>query len=183
LEGVRDILVSLSSLARSGWMLRGVPHVLAESVADHSFWSSVIGFELAVRLREKGYEINPYRVAVLALLHDVGEAIIGDIAKTAGLEEAKENAEARAVEKLPLSSEAKTLIREFMNGDSGEACVARVAEVTATVLRAQYYEELGFTRVSEIKRNLLTYIRGLPVVCPYFSDLREAIWSVVGIRV
>ena len=154
LEGVWSILRGLSSLARTGWMLRGVPHELAESVASHSFWASVLAYELALELRRRGAGIDPERTALIALYHDMAEARIGDIAKVSGVSEAeKERAERAAAESLPISEESRSLIIEFMSRSSPEAKLAKLGETLATLLRALDYERIGFD-VSDIRDNM-----------------------------
>jgi len=144
-----EVFLALASLARTGWMLRGVPSQLAETVSNHSFIAGVVAFELAIHLSDKGYQVDPYKAVAMALLHDVGEALIGDIPKVAGIGDAKREAEAKAVASLPLSEEAKRLIAEFEEGGSNEAAVARIAELAATWIMGVYYEGLGY-RVEEI---------------------------------
>ena len=156
---IRHMLDALSSLARTGWMLRGVPHTLAESVAEHIFRSTVIALELGLRLRDRGINIDPYRAASIALVHDLAESVIGDIAKTSGID--KSGAEERAMESLPLHPEAKRLYHEFEEGGSIEARVARIAELAATMLKAEYYMELGYNRVEEIRESSLKAIEGI----------------------
>jgi len=87
------------------------------------------------------------------LLHDVGEAVIGDIPKTAGIPEAKKVAEDRAVKSLPLSDDAKQLIMEYENERSREAIVARIAEMLATLVEAERYARIGF-HVEEIRESM-----------------------------
>ncbi len=177
-----EVIEALSSLSRTGWMLRGVPSALAESVAEHSFASAVIAFELAVRLRDRGVEIDPYRAALVALVHDVGESVIGDIAKTAGIGDAKREAELRAVKTLPFSNALKELVIEFEESSSVEALVARVSESLATILKARSYVSLGYTRVKEIEDNLKRYVSSLLRDRLELRDLiREVIAEALGL--
>ena len=77
LEGVSDLLTLLSLLKgnkRTGWFLRGVPHV--ESIADH-MWRmavSVLLFEGGERKLDHG------EAALIALVHDIAEGLVGDFA-------------------------------------------------------------------------------------------------------
>ena len=153
-----EVIEALSCLSRTGWMLRGVPSSLAESVAEHSFASALIAFELSVRLKERGIEVDPFRAAVIALVHDLGESVIGDIAKTAGIGGAKREAELRAVYSLPVSGYLKDLIIEFEEGETLEAVLARISESVATILRAASYRRRGYERVREIEDNLKKFV-------------------------
>ncbi|MFN4046079.1 MAG: HD domain-containing protein, partial [Acidilobaceae archaeon] len=74
-----EVLAALTSLARTGWMLRGVPHSLAENVAEHLFVSAIIAYEIAVEASKRGLPVNPEKAAAVALVHDLAEALIGDI--------------------------------------------------------------------------------------------------------
>ncbi|MCE4624756.1 MAG: HD family hydrolase [Desulfurococcales archaeon] len=167
------VLESLSALARTGWMLRGVPHQCAESVAEHSFWSAVLAFEIAVRARSVGVDVDPYGAAAIALFHDVGEAVIGDIAKVSGIsEEEKVAAEERAVRSMGLSGEAKGLVGRFNRGEDVEARIAKLAEVLATLLKALSYERRGFD-VSDIRDNMLRRVRELAGELGVLEVVRE----------
>jgi len=166
-----EIFLALSNLARTGWMLRGVPSQLAETVSNHSFIAGVVAFELATYLRSRGYKVDPYKAAVIALLHDMGESLIGDIPKVAGIGDAKREAEARAVASLPVSEDAKRLITEFEEGASDEAAIARIAELAATWIMGVYYERLGY-RVEEI---IESSRRGIEKIAAGRSWGREAL--------
>jgi len=157
--GVHDSLSSalraLNSLARTGWMLRGVPPSQAETVAQHSYTAAVLALELAWEARSRGVEVDPLRASVIALLHDFAEAWVGDIPKPAGLEAAKLAAEERAIEgEAPLSPLAKSLYREFNESRTREALIARAAELLATHLAATWYAGLGYP-VDDILENTL----------------------------
>jgi putative hydrolase of HD superfamily len=153
-ESLYRVLEALSSLARTGWMLRGVPHSLAESVAEHSYWAAVLALEIASRAKNEGLEVDPYKAAAIALVHDMAEAVIGDIARVSGISrDEKRRAEERAFMSLPLSGEARELYAEFEEGRTLEARIARLAEELATLLRALFYRRLGYD-VSDIERNM-----------------------------
>ncbi|MCE4628130.1 MAG: HD family hydrolase [Desulfurococcales archaeon] len=160
-RSLHEVLEALSSLARTGWMLRGVPSVIAESVAEHSFWAAVLAFEISVRARSRGVQVDPYRAAAIALFHDIGESVIGDIPKVAGISRSeKAAAERRAVNSLPISREAKALQEEFEDEKSVEAVIARISESLATYLKALSYERSGY-RVEEIRENMEEIVKRL----------------------
>jgi putative hydrolases of HD superfamily len=63
---------ALKELKRQGWVARGIPD--PESVADHSYGVAVLALIFARRLH-----LDLGRVLTMALLHDLGESIIGDV--------------------------------------------------------------------------------------------------------
>ena len=68
-------LYRLKSLPRTGWVDRGIPATSAESVADHSYFTMLIAWVVA----QGDASLDANRVLQLALIHDVAEAIAGDI--------------------------------------------------------------------------------------------------------
>jgi len=69
-------------IPRSGWVSHGVSLQDVESVADHSFSTTVLAMLLADLEVANGRRINPERVLRLALLHDLPEALTFDISKS-----------------------------------------------------------------------------------------------------
>lgn len=68
-------IVRLKSTPRTGWIDRGVPAESAESVADHSFQTAVLAWMAAA----SDPTLDRDRILKLALIHDLPEAIIGDL--------------------------------------------------------------------------------------------------------
>ncbi len=71
---------ALKRMPRTGWLLRGVPHV--ESVADHSYSAALVALALADILCAGGgpeCEIDLERVLLIALLHDLAEVRLTDL--------------------------------------------------------------------------------------------------------
>lgn len=157
-ENLASALRALWSLARTGWMLRGVPPSAAETVAQHSHLSAMLALELAAEALERGVEVDPLRAAAIAVVHDAAEAWVGDIPKPAGLDEAKEAAEDAAIASAPLSALAKSLHREYQEGATREALIARAAELLATHVAARWYKSLGYP-VDDILENTLAAAR------------------------
>lgn len=151
---VGDILIALCSLARTGWMLRGVPSSIAENVAQHLFIAAIIAYELSVEARSLGFQVNPERAAAIALTHDLAEAVVGDITRRAGIGEAKELAEHKAYSMLDISDDIKKLYEEYRSESSMEAVIARISDGLATYLKAKFYINLGY-RVDDIARSSL----------------------------
>ncbi|ESQ22978.1 MAG: putative hydrolases of HD superfamily [uncultured Acidilobus sp. MG] len=150
-----EIIYSAYSLARSGWMLRGVPSSLAETVAEHSYAAALIAAEVAQRVGA-----DPYEAALIALVHDLAETKVGDIAKVAGIPEAKKAAEEAALASLEVSNLIKSLIMEFDEGRAPEAVVAKASDLAATIIISKYYERMGFD-VKEIEETSRTELEAL----------------------
>ncbi len=152
--GLARLIESLSSLVRTGWMLRGVPPALGESVAEHSFSASLIALEAGFRLKSMGAPIDPYRAAAIALIHDIGEGVIGDIARVSGISRSeKARAEREAFSKIGVSRDILELFLEFGKGSTLEARVARFSEIVATLIKGEYYKSIGYG-VDEIIENM-----------------------------
>ncbi|HEU5432327.1 MAG TPA: HD domain-containing protein, partial [Thermomicrobiales bacterium] len=72
-------LERLKSLRRTGWRDRGVPRDEIESVADHTLRVAVLAWLTAEAAAKRGASIDPNRVLQLALVHDLAEALAGDL--------------------------------------------------------------------------------------------------------
>jgi len=146
-----DLLIELGSLKRlprTGWLLRGVPN--PESVAEHSYRVALITLFLADELKAK---VDVEKALKIALLHDVGEARITDIPKTAQYYLDKGKAEKRAVMELLLSSprprEYFTLWREYEEELSTEGRLVKFADRLEMLIQAYEYEKVGFRNLDE----------------------------------
>lgn len=76
---LNDRVQALKSIPRTGWLDRGVPDTLVESVGDHSLGVALFAWACARQMQAAGAEIDPSRVLLLALIHDLPEADFGDI--------------------------------------------------------------------------------------------------------
>jgi putative hydrolase of HD superfamily len=65
----------LKSTPRTGWLDRGIPAIETESVADHTFRTALLAWIVAID--DPGLDVN--RVLALALIHDLAEAVTGDL--------------------------------------------------------------------------------------------------------
>jgi 5'-deoxynucleotidase YfbR-like HD superfamily hydrolase len=54
-----------------------VPVLVRENVAEHSFWTAIIGVAIAIEMQMSRQQIG--KVALKALLHDVEESMTGDL--------------------------------------------------------------------------------------------------------
>jgi 5'-deoxynucleotidase YfbR-like HD superfamily hydrolase len=112
----------LKNLKRSGWLRMHIPH--PESVAEHSFRLALLAMILATKV---GADSN--KAVKMALIHDLGEAIIGDIVAIRGktllsnLSE-KRKKERKAIESILSLVDAQeyvALYNEFENNKTKEA--------------------------------------------------------------
>lgn len=69
----------LKLVPRTGWLDRAVPAARVESVGDHSMGVALLAWACARQRQAEGLAIDPTRVLLLALVHDLPEADIGDI--------------------------------------------------------------------------------------------------------
>lgn len=67
-------LAELKRIKRTGWLDRGLPPEVTESVADHSMLTALIAWITAST--DPGLDAD--RVLKLALVHDLAEAVFGD---------------------------------------------------------------------------------------------------------
>jgi len=184
--GIETLLKSLEAVKntiRTGWMLRGIPASIGETVAGHSFEASVLAFYLASKLRGKGVSIDVNKATVLAIFHDLPEAITGDIVKYVKDTIVKTKEFEEKISTEAFGYEIASLIREFNELKSSEAKVARLAEILATHIQGERYLANGYSRVEDIVNNTLDEIRELikeeplskiaDVVNEIISKLRE----------
>jgi putative hydrolase of HD superfamily len=76
---LNDRAQALKSIPRTGWLDRGVPAESVESVGDHSLGVALLAWACARERQAEGMAIDPIRVLLLALIHDLPEADIGDL--------------------------------------------------------------------------------------------------------
>jgi putative hydrolase of HD superfamily len=159
-EGLLTALLAVKSTPRTGWMLRGVPPALAETIASHMAESAIIALVVAARLREKGINTNPYYAASIALVHDLAEGFVGDIVKRATDiigKDLKEKAELMTAK----SEFANTpilykLIETYIDQNNIEARIAKYSEQFSTLLQGLRYMKNGYN-VDEITCNMYKY--------------------------
>lgn len=130
----------LKDLVRSGWVQRKVHR--GETVASHSFAVAVLCVVLAI---ERG--MDPARVALLALLHDLPEAITGDRTPGEVSKEEKQRSEAEAMARLDEEAHAGGrllgLWEEYEAGRSPEAKLVRSMDLADAVLQGLAYAREG----------------------------------------
>ncbi len=112
-----------------------------ESVADHSFRTTMIGYTLA-RLTQTA---DPFKVVCLCLFHDVPEARTGDLNYVnKQYVQAQENeAIAHLAETLPFGEDYKLLLAEYRAAETEAAKLAHDADQLDLILELKEQEDLG----------------------------------------
>jgi putative hydrolase of HD superfamily len=128
----------LKRTPRSGFQFLGTG---AESVAEHIFRTSYIGFALGKMTREA----NVDRVVQMCLFHDLPEARTGDLnyVNKKYVHANEEKAVADLAETLEFGGEIRDLILEFTEGKTEEARLARDADQLEMILALKEYKDLG----------------------------------------
>ncbi|MBI2638074.1 HD domain-containing protein [Candidatus Peregrinibacteria bacterium] len=132
----------LKKIEHCGTKFAGVKH--PDTLGEHSCRAAQIGYALAIA--EKA---NPEKVAIMCLMHDIGEIRIGDAHRIAQRYLKTFPAEKRAMEEqteklpMPLQNRIRTLWNEFHDLKTPEALVARDADLLETILQAKEYLDLG----------------------------------------
>jgi putative hydrolase of HD superfamily len=148
---------TLKRVPRSGWLMRGVPHV--ESVADHSFGVAFLALALADALEVSGevdVGLDVEKVLVMALLHDLAEVRTTDLPLRAARllpKSVKSTAEASALADLlaPLSGadRYRALWQEFEDCASAEGRLVRDADKLEMMVQCLRYEQAGSRGLAE----------------------------------
>lgn len=136
-------VLELKDIKRTGWLIRKVQE--PESIAAHSF-----NVALLCMLFAKDENLDECRCIKLALVHDLHEAICGDLvlkeySSEHGLEQnAKLLAEQKSAKKLfslfpENEKELLELSKEFFDGKTKEAIFVRDMDRLETCLQAFYY--------------------------------------------
>ncbi|MBO3769409.1 MAG: HD domain-containing protein [Thermoproteota archaeon] len=138
---ILDAINAVKCLKRTGWMQLGVSD--AETVAGHSFEAAILAMELAPIVGA-----NPEKAAALALVHDLPEAVMGDIPKWTSSRMARNDKEAA----MEIESNIVVkLILEFLEGETKEAKIAKLCDLLSTNIQAKRYMRIGYevTRIEE----------------------------------
>lgn len=137
----------LKNIPRTGWLQRGIPPSVAETVAEHSFEVASI---LAVVAMEAEGRLDTEKLLLMGILHDWGEAVAGDIPRSLTKrlgKKAKSKAETKIMGELAEASGfggVRTLFEEYEGKGSPEAVVAKVADVLSTLRQARAYLARGY---------------------------------------
>uniref|UniRef100_M3YSV7 5'-deoxynucleotidase HDDC2 n=3 Tax=Mustela putorius furo TaxID=9669 RepID=M3YSV7_MUSPF len=131
----------LKRVPRTGWVYRNVEK--PESVSDHMYRMAVMA------LVTKDEHLNKDRCVRLALVHDMAECIVGDIAPADNVpKEEKHRREEEAMKQLTqllpedLRKELYELWEEYESQSSAEARFVKQLDQCEMILQASEYEDL-----------------------------------------
>lgn len=149
LEGIVaffHLLEKLKLEKRKGWLNRGIKD--CESVAEHSFRLALMAMVFGER---KKLDVN--KVVKMAIIHDLPEAICGDVATTPNdeknleLQKEKHKREEQALEKVLAGLEGKIkeeiwkLWQEYEKKESEEAKLVFELDRLEGIFQAREYED------------------------------------------
>ena len=157
---VEQALRAVKSTPRTGWMLRGVPAAVAETIAAHMAESAILALLIGEKLAEKGVQVDVYHAASIAAVHDIAEGFIGDLVKRATDaigKDVKESIEVDVLHQEIGDSIISRLAEEYVRQETIEAHVAKAAETMSTLLQALRYLRQGYD-VEEILCGMLNTI-------------------------
>jgi putative hydrolase of HD superfamily len=150
-------LLALKHLPRTGWLQRGV--LKTESVAEHTFGVAA----LALLVGDQIPDLDRGRLLTLALLHDMAEALMGDLpvgARRFFGAQAKQDAEYRAMDELvgdsPNAEEYLALWKEYSERESREARLIKQLDRLEMLLQALAYERAGHRGMAEFWEDIDT---------------------------
>lgn len=158
-----DFVSSLSKakmIPRTGWVSHGVSLQEVESVADHSFSTTVLAMFLADLEAGNGRRINVERVLRLALVHDLPEALTFDISKSyleylgargesmkSELEQAAWQHLIKNIKRREVRKRYARLQSEFNAEETIESMIVRAADRLDILLQIVEYRRRGYPKV------------------------------------
>jgi len=134
----------LKNVIRTGWINWKVKRERVESVAEHIYGTQMLA--LAMK-SEFEYDIDIKKVIYMLALHELGEAIIGDLTQFQISKEEKMQIEHEAVRKILKdlldSEEIEKFYLEFDERKTDEAVFAHFCDKLECDLQCRLYDEEG----------------------------------------
>jgi len=141
-----EIVLKLKGVERTGWTERGVK--MPETSSDHSFMTGLMTLVLG-----KGRKLDLDKAVRMALVHDLPEAILGDIITKENWEKGgsmrekdkiqKERPAMKKISSLAGDPEILELWEEFEAQKTTEAKFVKAVDRIATIVQAVEYHKKG----------------------------------------
>ncbi len=154
----------LKQVKRSGWQVLGIKN--AESVAEHSFRCTVIGYILA---EMEG--VKPYKALLMTLFGDLPEARITDLHKMAqkyiNYETAENTSFYGQINSLPknMKKELMQMHREYRAQNTTESIIARDADILECLIQAKEYYEQGHLQAAKFMKKAPRFLKTKSARC------------------
>lgn len=136
-------LIKLKKLKRTGWLRCAIEPLACESVAEHSFGTGWLGFLVACELYP---ELDAPKVLLLGCVHDLGEAVTGDVlpwekALDSYFDEKERTGALQVAAGLKALPKFRDLYDEYYVGETPEARLVHQTDKLEMLLQALVYEE------------------------------------------
>jgi len=143
----------MDRIARAGYVLRGVAE--PENVSAHSHFVALM---VLLFCEEYPDEFNTEKALIMALIHDLPEAVMMDIPMPSGdrfFKEIKRTAEQAIMEDLfdPISARYAALNAELLEGESPEARLVLACDKAQMMVKIHMYQQEGVGRLREFWAN------------------------------
>lgn len=143
-ESFFENYIRIENVLREGWVRRKIPISRIESVSEHTLQVCILASSYAHELNLADLDMG--KLFEMCLIHDLGEAVIGDIPVIDPAHNSKREIEEKGVIEmlsvlpLKLQSYYMKLWLEFENKETKEAVLAYQCDKLSAVLKAKHYE-------------------------------------------
>ena len=139
--GIYSVACVLIDRIRTGWKDWGVARERVESVAEHTFKEAILAIGID---SEFDYDIDIFKVVYMIVIHDIAEALIGDLTPFQISREEKKKLEHEAIRKifkgLLKGEEIMALFLEFDAHETSEAKFAYMCDKLECDLQCKRYD-------------------------------------------
>lgn len=169
-----ELIYNLKELKRTGWVKRKFKN--PESIADHSFMVTLLAYLFA-----KENKLNVNKCIKLALIHDLGESIIGDIVtynKTKDFKIKKQELELKAINKLSKltkNKELENLFKELLQNKTKESKFVHELDKLDVFIQSKIYSKRGDSDYESFKneiKKIVTY-KNIKDIIKIIDDKKE----------
>lgn len=143
-----ELSYKLKEIERRGWTIKWIEK--PESVASHVFW---VVFIIAFLFKDLELEFDLEKTLILAIIHDLGEAITGDITPYDGIEKSEkykmEEEAMREIATLIGDDRLHTLWMEYCEHKTIESKLVKEADIIDLMVQANIYKKSNNIDIAE----------------------------------